>query len=149
MEAELFKKYYRMFLLETIILFPISIAFLVIGIVFWRQYIHDGTELWIAIFFTCLTLIAIPLTIKVLLPFFKDLPYFKRKEVIIIEGVVEGYKKVAANGEPPTVDYYPIVKVEGQEEKLVLSVDAQLGVKYKFAYLPHTKLAIIIEKCCN
>lgn len=149
MEAELFKKYYRMFLLETIILVPISIAFLVIGIVFWRQYIHDGTELWIAIFFTCLTLIAIPLTIKVLFPFFKDLPYFKRKEVIIIEGVVEGYKKVAANGEPPTVDYYPIVKVEGQEEKLVLSVDAQLGVKYKFAFLPHTKLAIIIEKCCN
>ena len=149
MEAELFKKYYRMFLLETIILVPISIAFLVIGIVFWRQYIHDGTELWIAIFFTCLTLIAIPLTIKVLFPFFKDLPYFKRKEVIIIEGVVERYKKVAANGEPPTVDYYPIVKVEGQEEKLVLSVDAQLGVKYKFAFLPHTKLAIIIEKCCN
>lgn len=147
MEETLFKKFYKMFLLETIILLSISIAFFVIGIVCWMQYRNDGTKLWVAIFFSCLTFIAIPVTVKVLFPYFKDLPYVKRKEMTIIEGEVEGYKKVKANGDPPTVDYYPIVRVEGDREtRVILSVDAQLGVKYTFAYLPNTKLAVILKE---
>lgn len=147
MEVNLFKKFYQMFLIEGLLLLFTSVGFLVLGIVCWIHYGSEGTKLWSAIFCSCGALILISITIKALLPFFKDLPYIRRKEIKVIEGVVEGYKTVKANGDPPTVDYYPIIKAEGDHEiKVILSVDAQLGVKYKFAYLPNTKLAVILKE---
>ena len=56
-------------------------------------------------------------------------------------------KKVKSNGEPPTTVYYPIVKIKDRDERLKLCVDAELGECYQFAYLPNTKIAIILERC--
>lgn len=147
MDIKLMKKFRNMFLLLFLILVPVSVAFIILGIIFWCLYGNKEEEAMVfAIFFTVLAIITVFLTIKTLYPFFKDLPNVKRKTSIIVEGVVMGFKKVKSNGDPPTTDYYPIVKVDGEDKDLVLTADAELGKRYKFAYLPNTKLAVILEE---
>ena len=149
MYAQLNKKYYCKFLTIALILIPSSIIFIVLGIFFWMEFAEIGEKLVFALFFTILAIIMIPLAIKALIPFFKDLPYVKKQIIPVVKGKVEKFEEVKSNGEPPTTVYYPIVKIKDKDERLKLCVDAELGSCYQFAYLPNTKIAIIIEKYYN
>ena len=146
MYTRLIKKYWSNFLVLTLILIPSSICFIIFGIIYWIQFAEFGDELLPALFFTILVVIMIPVSVKSLSPFFKDLPNVKNKKIFVIKGKVEELEEVKSNGEPPTTVYYPIVKIEDRDERLKLCVDAELGECYQFAYLPNTKIAIILEK---
>ena len=145
MYTRLFKKYWSKFLVIALILIPCSICFIVLGIIYWIQFAEFGDKLLLALFFTILVVIIIPVSVKSLSPFFKDLSYVKNKKIFVIKGKVEEFEEVKSNGEPPTTVYYPIVKIEDRDERLKLCVDAELGECYQFAYLPNTKIAIILE----
>lgn len=145
MYTRLIKKYWSNFLVIALILIPSTICFIILGIIFWTRFAEFGDDLWLALFFTILGLIMIPVSIKSLIPFFKDLPYVKNRKIFVVKGKVEEFEEVKSNGEPPATVYYPIVKIEDRDERLKLCVDAELGECYQFAYLPNTKLAIILE----
>lgn len=145
MYTRLIKKYWSNFLVIALILIPSTICFIILGIIFWTRFAEFGDDLWLALFFTILGLIMIPVSIKSLSPFFKDLPYVKNRKIFVVKGKVEEFEEVKSNGEPPATVYYPIVKIEDRDERLKLCVDAELGECYQFAYLPNTKLAIILE----
>ena len=147
MYTRLVKKYWSKFLVLALILIPCSICFMILGIIFWIQFAKFGDELLLALFFTILTIIMIPILMKSLSPFFKDLPYVKNRKILVIKGKVEEFEEVKSNGEPPTTVYYPIVKIKDRDERLKLCVDAELGECYQFAYLPNTKIAINLERC--
>ena len=145
MYTRLIKKYWSNFLVIALILIPSTICFIILGIIFWTRFAEFGDDLWLALFFTILGLIMIPVSIKSLSPFFKDLPYVKNRKIFVVKGKVEEFEEVKSNGEPPATVYYPIVKIEDRDERLKLCVDAEWGECYQFAYLPNTKLAIILE----
>ena len=145
MYTRLIKKYWSNFLVIALILIPSTICFIILGIIFWTRFAEFGDDLWLALFFTILGLIMIPVSIKSLSPFFKDLPYVKNRKIFVVKGKVEEFEEVKSNGEPPATVYYPIVKIEDRDERLKLCVGAELGECYQFAYLPNTKLAIILE----
>lgn len=145
MPARLVKKYWSKFLVIAFILIPSSICFLVLGIIFWIRFAEFGEDLLLALFFTILFVIVIPISIKALYPFFRDLPYVKNGNLFVINGKVEEFEEVQSNGEPPATVNYPIVQIEGRDERLKLCVDAELGKCYQFAYLPNTKIAVILK----
>ena len=67
---------------------------------------------------------------------------------MVFIGEVTGYKVINYSSDPPTTEKFPIIKNIANNEVVTLNVDdAKEKMKYKFAYLPNTKLAIIIEQC--
>lgn len=146
MYARLIRTYWCSFLFLFFTLIPCSVCFIIWGIMFWVRFAKFEEGLLQALFLTILILVMIPISIMALIPFFKDLPCIKNRKVLVIEGEVEEFEVVKSNGDPPTTTYYPIVKIDGKDERLKLCVDAELGNRYKFAYLPNTKMAIILEK---
>ena len=143
------KRFYKRFVFIGIVYTFTFIALAVISCVQWIEN-HKNKSFLLAIFFTICTIVLFVLAVKELLPYFRDWKYVKNDEFLIFIGEVEGYKVITYSSDPPTTEKFPIVKNISNNEVVTLNVDdTKERMKYKFAYLPNTKLAIILEKFYN
>ena len=130
----------------VIISIPMAIFLVVIAIICWKKYV-DGEGIFLSLFFSFLSIIWIILSIKILYPYFKDFFNVRNRKWIITYGRVCGFKEVHSSGDPPTTDYYPILELLDSKNTITIDVDGmEQGKKYKFIYLPYTKLAIIVNE---
>lgn len=144
---QLRKKFYTRFIFEGIICLFALIFLIVMACLQWINYIQNNQSIIYAIIFTGLFIIIFFITIIILKPYYKDLKVLKRNGFQIIIGTVEGYKKEVANSDPPTTDYYPIIKDIINNDIKILKVEkTEIGKTYKFIYLPFTKLAEIVSE---
>lgn len=147
MESMLVKKYYRNFLLMIIVSIPITVLLVVFAAVYWVKYANGEEVLFFSLLSSCLAVIFAALSVRMLYPYIKDFSAVRNKEWIETTGLVVGIKEVHSSCDPPTTEYCPVLKLSDGDEEVILNVDGmEQGKKYKFIYLPHTKLAIIIER---
>ena len=143
------KRFYKRFSFIGVLYFFTFIALTVIACIQWVNC-RERKNLVLAIIFTVCSIVIVIQALKELLPYFKDLKYVKKSEFSILIGEVEGYKTINYNSDPPTTEKFPIVKDISNSTTIMLNVDnAKKGIKYKFLYLPNTKLAIIAEEKHN
>lgn len=141
------KRFYKRFVFIGI---TYSLTFIALTVIAGIQWIENyaSKSLFLAIFFTICAIVIFALAAKELIPYFKDWKYLNKNEFLVFIGEVTGYKVTKYSSDPPTTDKFPIVKNVSNSEVVTLNVDdTKEKMKYKFAYLPNTKLAIIIEQC--
>ena len=140
------KRFCLRFLFLGIAYFFTFVILLTITCIQWINS-YKSKSLILAIIFTVFTIVIFVFALKELIPYFKDWKYIKTGEFLIIAGKVEGYKVINYNSDPPTTEKFPIVRSTTNNETITLNVEnTEEGMKYKFLYLPNTKLAVIMEE---
>ena len=142
---ELKKRFYKRFVFLGITYTLTFIALTVIACIQWIEN-YESKSLLLAIFFTICAIVIFALAAKELIPYFKDWKYLKNNGFLVFIGEVTGYKVINYSSDPPTTEKFPIVKNISNNEVLTLNVDdAKEKMKYKFAFLPNTQLAVVLE----
>ena len=146
MESQLKKKFYKRFALTAIAVLVADIVIGALAIIFWIKFAQAKSIIVIPIVFSVVLLICMIGTVTNLIPFLMDLGRVRKNAFQVIKGTIEGNPK-GADGDSPTPNYLRTVKAEDGTTFQILIVDgAQKGKRYRFLYLPHTKLAVILEE---
>ena len=147
MEAELKKKFYRKFLLLVIGVLVPNVVLGILTVLFWQKLgVAKGT-LIIPIVCSVVLLVVLIGSVVILLPYLMDWGLVIKSNYKVIKGTIQGNQSGEANGNAPASNYFPIVRAEDGTTFQILKADgAEPGKQYRFLYLPHTKLAVIIKE---
>ncbi len=141
----------RMYILELIII-TFSLLCGIIGVVFTILYNSTFLEIdffGIVIFigsvigFSLLGIFAV----KEFIPLLRDCKDLRKGNFKIAYGKVVGFQKNRDPDSGRQINSRPIIQIEGKSDTIVLKVNANLevGKKYGFEYLKHSKIAQIYE----
>lgn len=145
MQAVLAKAFYKKFA-TNLIIWLLAIA----GVSFALFYsVHNGeAKLWLLICFAVLWIIVIFFGIFFQIKYILDVFAIKKEKFMTVTGKVIDLKRVEEGGDPPTVSIYPVIQDEETHKTIKLDIvdrKVQTTCKYTFLYLPHTKLAMVVE----
>jgi hypothetical protein len=141
---KLLKRFYIGFVIGLLVMAFVVSLFMVISISVWIQYSKTEGSILSPILASGLLLFFIVISIRILIPYIKDYVDIKKEIFHEVTGIVIKYRKVVSGGEPPTTNYYPIIRDDamGNMVELIVS-DTKLNQRYTFYYLRFTKLAEI------
>jgi MFS family permease len=166
MEKKLIKRFYISFV-ATVTMFAFLFAIFTAGTIhLWNQYEQGEETVFWAILFMVFLLITILTFIVLLIPILRDLPAVRKGNFERMTGTIIRYKRVQHGGEPPTHSWHPIVRDNTSNKEIELTiinrnenknevynpltnkddVASELYGTYEFIYIPHTKLAVIVDK---
>jgi len=150
-EKILLDRFYQEFWIFLVLLI-LSVLMLIILIVFgFIKFKKVGVQFRVGMLVAGVILIILSCSNSMLFSkYYKDYVYLKSNAPIQIEGKVVGYASAVSGDDLTVTQAWPVVLIDETKEQISLNViqaekKLQIDQKYKFFYLPNTKIAEIIE----
>ena len=148
MERKLYYRYYRQ-LAVACISHPLILGLISLFLYLSRKdffFTHDHRSIVLLAVFLLL-LIGLGLWfLHHLFLLLRDLPTVRSGHFEAVTGTVIGYRRSFGRYGVGLRTLYPIVQLDNGERKLILRVpDTKYKERYRFYYLPHTKIAIVVD----